>query len=361
MRHLESENVKGINVQWGSGQGFAQSDIAAIKKLGFDTIRLSIYWNLACPTSSTVTSGFYTVSCAPSVVGLDTIVNWIKAVGINVILCFCWTPSYPPPTWTGISSNSEIADLLNSPTAYNGFIAMVAAIAQHYGNKVTYEILNEPSTIDVSNAAPYGAFLEAAYDAINASISSPQVLVPFLAAGGPAEEIAGSTPADPTGDGSQPHVNRNITWVQHVYTPVPANGTEWGYDYTTGTYGWISDSLFVMWRMKRCSDYAKANGQKICCTEFGRANSDTYQVAYIQLVISLFSSLGYTGWIYNEYDAGSNLIGAGYNIVGDPAEVAVLSALFGATPKTSKAPLIALALLGLTALGAVVVGSNKKK
>ena len=147
----------------GDGNHIAQSDLQKIKNDGFNTIRLFIEWGLIQPNSPTSINTAYFSSASgasPTIgAGVDYVVNWASSLGMYVILCPDWTPSWQPPAWAVTASggiglgnpdtgNSPLIDMLNNPTVQSGVNYLYNWMAQRYASKsnVIFESFNELQT-----------------------------------------------------------------------------------------------------------------------------------------------------------------------------------------------------------------------
>lgn len=341
----------GINIQLGAGQGFTQQDMQNIKAMGFDTIRLSPYWRYFQPTDqNTVALTGFTGPIAPSnTSSLDQYITWATALGLNVIINLVWSDSYPPPSWAmvgvvadpvlGIGSPQWERLLTSGSIESVGFINTWKAIATRYTNlpNVMFELFNEPSIRDKTSAYPgvYATFAETIIDAIEAVETVAHLkIVMMLVAGQSAEEVV---------DEQRDIARNNTVWATHMYTPwgnYDPTALNYGYDYTTGTWGWITNDKYVYWRMRRCSDKVTSWGKQLINTEFGKGTNYTGWDIYLTTVLTNLRLFNAWGWVFHAYDKGDP---NGFSVVDAagntrPQVLAVLTPFMTAGPPPPAGP-----------------------
>jgi hypothetical protein len=342
-----------VNVQWGNAQPFTYIDIDTLHSLGFKTVRLGIYWNEFMPTNSTTINQNVFTSHAhgdayQNILPLDTIVSYCNQLGMKVILNLLMTAWMMPPAWaqlpTVFSEAMWDAFIGGGPTsvAWQGFLNGTRALAQRYAGQpnVIFEVTNEPFVSVVGNyTVLWKQLVEAYVDAVRA-VETVQhlILTPFLVPASTWEEALDE----------QPDIERtNVGWVQHVYTPYGVDyypndpsHREWGYDYDTGTTGWISYDKYVYWRIRRVADWCNAHGKPLYYTEFGREKSRLNWDYYLNYVLTTGLGLGLDGWIFhpleviNNGDWGSVLYGSGATRTVDADIVKVLNPFISETGHT---------------------------
>ena len=148
-------------IQDGDENHITQNDIQKIKNMGFNAIRIFIEWGNVQPDSpNSINTAYFTQAsnASPTIgAGLDYVVNWASALGMYVVICPAWTPSWFPPLWatsldglTGLTSGglSTPVDMLYNTTVQLGIFYMYNWMAQHYvsNSNVIFEGFNELST-----------------------------------------------------------------------------------------------------------------------------------------------------------------------------------------------------------------------
>jgi len=138
--------------------GVTLSDIQKVKAMGFNAIRLSIYWSLFEPNNeylNSIDQSYFTTAKAPLQAGIDTVVNWAAQNNMYVILTLGWSEYYLPPTWAfpGITDSGQMnTGLISGSSARErtGYINLWQCIANHYSNtaNVIFEFMNEPWVYD---------------------------------------------------------------------------------------------------------------------------------------------------------------------------------------------------------------------
>lgn len=175
-----------VNIFYGGGQHITSSDIQNIRNMGFNAIRLHIYWNKLQPVGPyNVNATVFTYTGNPvnfdypSGIGLDAIVSWSAQNGMAILLTPAWTNSYPVPSWAVSSSGmgettgdsyegnnthlNTISNLLGegaeSATVRSGVNYLYNWMAQHYfkNDNVIFESFNELVTLQ-DGTAPIQSF-----------------------------------------------------------------------------------------------------------------------------------------------------------------------------------------------------------
>ena len=163
-----SKQVKiyGCHIFYGDGNHITLSDIQKVKSLGFNAVRLHIYWGVLQPTgpSSVNTAAFTSTSdVEPAGIGLDSIVNWCVQNGMYIILNLDWSSSWTAPSWasslsggTGLTTGDGGAavNLLGNSQIQQGIYFIYNWMAQHYASNsnVIFESFNK--LVDQTSPAP---------------------------------------------------------------------------------------------------------------------------------------------------------------------------------------------------------------
>jgi len=294
-----------INIKYGTGAGFKTSDLDKIKQLGFDTVRLWVYWNRLQPSKATsVDYSQFTTSVAPNCAGLDTYVKYCIKIGLKVIIVLAFTPSYPPPSWSGIYTalTYPVCEaLFVSGTAKNGYVYAWKEIARRYANNanVMFELINEPGVTSKTGAYPtiYKQWCENIISAIESVERVVHLkIVPMLRWGSAWMEVVDE----------QPDVSKaNVAWSTHRYEPSGdyyPSSRMWCYDYNSKTWGWFTQQKYVYWRIRRCADKIKSWGKPWCNTEIGHKYSSKNWDLWLKYVLDTKRALGVTGWGYWAWD-----------------------------------------------------------
>lgn len=96
-------NLHAVNIQYGGGdQEMNLSDIQRIKSLGFNTLRLGLYWRLMQPYNETlggIDQSYFTTAKAPLGVSVDQAISWAVQENMYVIVLIAWTETWTPPSW----------------------------------------------------------------------------------------------------------------------------------------------------------------------------------------------------------------------------------------------------------------------
>lgn len=292
---------------------FNKKDIENIKSLGCDVIRLPIslhYFTSGAPDYK-VDTLFYQY--------LDQVIDWTEELQMNLII------------------DNHTIEVATSKTVETPLLKIWPQMARHYKDRSTavfYEILNEPNTLAASDWASIQSKVVTAIRAID---NTHTIIVTGADWGGIGGLIALKKLADP-----------NLIYSFHFYDPFlfTHQGATWTnpsmgdlknvpfpYDATrmpacpTSLKGtWIEGSLSSSYKtdgtmakikssIDAAANYAKTNGVKIYCGEFGVYNLnslDVDRVSWYKQVPAYISSklIPWTMW---DYQGGFGLFNKGSN------------------------------------------------
>lgn len=145
-------------IQNGCGMFISQTDIQAIKAMGFTGIKWWLGgWGPAGPnrdqtvgfqpTPTTMDATYFSAGVgAPAGNVLDTVVNWCEQAGLYIILGAGFTEWWGPPKWTKLSNTSPNGSAFwTDPTTRDGFYFMMNWVANRYATRphVIFEGINE--------------------------------------------------------------------------------------------------------------------------------------------------------------------------------------------------------------------------
>jgi hypothetical protein len=320
-------NLYTANIHYGGGQVFTLSDIQAIKAMGFNCIRLHIYWGLIQPwneTTSGIDKTYFTTGKSPMGVGLDQVVNWAVQENLYININLALTDTYTPPSWafpTITDGGSRYEALFNGTASKErtGVINTWQYIAQRYKDipNVVFEIMNEPFVENVMLAGnEYQGFNEEIISAIEAVETQSHIkIVELLLVGSTWDEIL-NTALD---------VNKpNVVWATHRYNPMTGWNPTGNYYHAAFTWngkyfpeGWGNGTTYVAWRIIRCADKIHSWNKPWINTEFSKVVTQTGWQTWFGTVLSLKAQYYSTGWGLWCYSSDPNAE-AGWDI-NDPA------------------------------------------
>jgi hypothetical protein len=269
--------------------------------MGFNAIRVFIEWGLVQPDSpNSINTAYFTQAsgASPTIgAGLDYVVNWASALGMYVVICPAWTPSWIPPLWattlsgsTGLTSGglNTPVDMLYNAGVQSGIFYMYNWMAQHYSSNsnVIFESFNEISTTTDSDATAFAAFNNGWISAIESGegVNSHLKIVELLCNGGDAYNYVLSTPYV-----SGTHAN--ILLATHDY-PLVDSTSDVALDFAQ-TWSSAIHSQNLPW----------------IDTEYSTAgNNDQSPPGYtgVSNAISLMTQYNAVGWGYFCYDSSSS-------------------------------------------------------
>lgn len=312
-------DLRGVNTQFGSGEGLTAGDIESVKQLGFNVFRLSVYWGLAQPYNESlggIDQSYFTTPRRPSnAPSLDWAVSQAVQNNMYVILDLFWSPTWGPPSWAfpGISNDGQRFAGLISGTASKertGIVNTWKFIANRYKGtpNVIFELLNEPNVVDHSLAGnSYKTFNEGIISAIEqVETQSHLKVVQFLLDSDSFAEIL-ETAVD---------VNKpNTIRATHNYSPMSSydpNGRYWhdAFTWRGNNYpeGWGNGTLFVTWRLVRAANIIHGWNRPWIITEFSKDTTQPYWHEWLNTVLDTQAEYNAAGFVYFCYanDPNSN-------------------------------------------------------
>ena len=303
--------------------GVTLSDIQKVKAMGFNAIRLAIYWGLFEPNNeylNSIDQSYFTTAKSPLQAGIDTVVNWAAQNNMYVILTLGWSEYYPPPTWAfpGITDSGQMnTGLISGSSARErtGYINLWQCIANHYSNtaNVIFEFMNEPWVYDKTLAGT-------AYQTFNGQIISAMEsvetqshlkIIPLLFDSGWTEIL------DEAVDVNKP----NVLWSSHPYYPA----TGWnpnGSAYIDQSFtwngqvipqGWGTQTQYLAYRLIRLANKIHSWNQPWITTEFGKPVTQTAWDVWFKTELQVEADNNITGWALFCYTHDPNK-DPGYNI-----------------------------------------------
>lgn len=295
-------NLYSMNFHYGGGQGLTLDDIQKVKALGFNAIRLHLYWGLIQPrdeSTNGIDVAYFTTGKAPLNHGLDEVVGWAEQENMYFIMNLAWTETWGPPAWAfkGVSDdNQRYAQLITGAASKErtGVINTWAYIASRYQNvpNVIFELLNEPIVSDNSLAGvQYKNFNEQIISGIESTEVKPHVKIIQLLLND-WEEIL-----DTASDVDKP----NVMWSTHRYT---SNWDPSGRFYHealvwNGKYfesGWGNGTLYVAWRIIRDALAIHGWNKPWINTELGMDTTVPHWSDWFDLVLKTKTEYDATGW-----------------------------------------------------------------
>lgn len=278
--------LNGITIHYGGGgpQHVTLTDIQNIRAMGFRSVRLFYYWGLVQPSGPTsVDSTIFTSTREPLGTSIDNVVDWCAQNNLYIILCPCWTASFPAPSW---ATSNALSIISNANGIWTGINTMYRWIAQHYASQphVLFESFNEMSIPSGSavGGAQFKLFNESWVGAIEEGEGSNSHLkiIEFLTMADAYEEVLNNA-----GGCSKP----NVVWASHNYSPLN---------------GWIGSPTQIATRQQRtarCAAQAHNWNQPIMDTEWGKNPSKTGWQSFYTTLLNAWNAYGYVGWSYFTY------------------------------------------------------------
>jgi hypothetical protein len=286
------------HIFYGDANHISLSDIQKIKSMGFNAVRLHIYWGILQPSGpSSVNTLAFTQATEPLGASLDSIVSWCAQNGMYVILNPDWSPSFPAPSWadslssgTGLTSGDGGAavNLLGNTQIQQGVYYLYNWMAQHYAtnSNVIFESLNE--LVDQTSPAP--ASDRSAFASFN----------------------NGWVSAIESGEGANSHlkmVELLYDWssVNYVLTGPFISTTHANIVLATHSYPFVDGT--TAWALQCATAWSSAihnAGYPWMDTEFSTAVGGGYGTPGLTYGVSLFNTYNSVGWTYFCYDSGAS-------------------------------------------------------
>lgn len=267
----------GAVIQTGDSTTYTQSDMQAIKNMGFNAIRIWVYWGQAEPSSSTVIS---TSQFTSTPFQIDNMVQWATNAGLYVIITVGGTQWWHIPSWvpTGniyLTSNGGYFSFTDSSTL-TGVANLYAFMANRYKDypNVIFEGLNEMVGSDYTNFRTWNNNWVSAVEA-NEGSNSHLKIIEFLVGG--TTSTFNLYPPYITG------THNNILMATHDYFLV-----------TSSNPSSVASQLFSA---------CQAVNSPWIDTEFSTAVGGTY--SGLQTAIQTMTQTGISGWGYFCYNAPS--------------------------------------------------------
>jgi hypothetical protein len=306
-----------VDIEYGGSQHITLSDIQKIKSMGFNAVRLHIYWQVLQPNGPTSvnTAAFTsTGNVEPAGIGLDSIVNWCAQNGMYIILNPQWSSGWAPPSWVPTTSygqttgdSGRAVNLLGDTTVQSGVNYLYNWMAQHYSanSNVIFESFNElltPSNTD--GGTPFANFNNGWVSAIEQGEGSNHhlVLVEMLWNTNwqyilTAPYIAGT--------------HSNIILATHNYDPM----TGWiGIDSNVNDWG---GSAWMIQKINSMADAAHSAGYPWMNTEFSKSTDQSNWQSWYTTEMTTFKNDNAAGWTFWCYCSNPNTAtgsGAAWNI-----------------------------------------------
>ena len=315
-----------LAIQYGaSDQPITLADILKIKSMGFNAVRLHVYWQVLQPNGpdSVNTAAFTSAGdVEPAGIGLDSIVNWCAQNGLYIILNPQWSLGWVPPSWVPTASygqttgdSGRAVNLLDDATVQSGVDFLYNWMAQHYSanSNVIFESFNElltPSNDD--GGAPFANFNNGWVSAIEQGEGSNHHLVIV--------EMLWNT--DWQYILSAPFVggtHNNVILASHNYDP--KNG--W---LGVSSVSFWGDSAWLQQKIASMADAVHAAGYPWMCTEFSKSTDQSDWQSWYTTEMSAFQSDNAVGWTFWCY-CSNTLSSSGYNL-NDPKTASLIMPYF---------------------------------
>ena len=287
-----------LNIHYGGGQHVSLADVQKIKAMGFNGIRVHIYWGLIQPSGPTsINSAYFTAYHEPLGASLDQLVNWCVANNLYIILNPTFTQTWSYPSWFSgnvgdYAATQKILDNVNG--AQDGIDYMYEWMANHYATvpNVVWEGFNEMGVSDASyGGSKFGAFNVRWVTAIergeqSGGGQSHLKIIEYLMYGGAYVEIF-----NPEGGCNRP----NVMWAPHNYAPMH----EWDPSGPEGV-------AYVQSRI-HADTYAQTQwGQPVLSTEWSKDTGQAQWQLFFTTVLNAFKTEGFVGWSFWCYCSNPN-------------------------------------------------------
>ena len=306
----------------GSGNGITLADLQKLKSLGFNGIRVGVYWEAAEPNGPTVDNAIFTTGKAPlSGIGLDTIINWAQQQNMYVLFSVSTTGEFGVPSWafpgvTDVSTRNANMFTGAAPRETQGLYNLYAAMASHYKNtaNVIFELLNEPQVKTASiGGTPYANWNTAAISAMEAVETTRHIKIIELLMLNPAyTEIL-----DQAIDVNKP----NVIWCTHNYSPLNSWNPTGSY-YRSSAYVWNGKTIaagtgngtqYVQWRSYLSATKVHSWNKPWISTEFSKSTSQTGYPIWFDATMKSMVQYNIVGWTIHCYNHAPSAE-AGWNI-----------------------------------------------
>jgi len=300
----------GVNFFYGEGTGIGLADFQKAKSLGFNSIRLIVFWKQIQPFNETLQGmdeSYFTTGEYPLGHGLDQVVNWAVQENMYIIICPAWGTYWTPPSWAfpNISDDHQRYTALISGTAVKarvGFVNTWRYIANRYQNtpNVIFELLNEPFVLDRSLAGnAYKTFNEEVISAIESmeTASHLKLTQPLI------DDTDGAwlPITDVAMDVSEP----NVLWATHNYSPMDTwdpTGKYWHDSFTwhgqAFQEGWGNGTTYAAWTIIRVALKIHSWNRPWISTEFSKDTRQTLWKSWYDIVLQTMNENSISGWMY---------------------------------------------------------------
>jgi hypothetical protein len=262
--------IYACDLQTGDGNSITATDIANIKAMGFNAVRMFIYFGQfqsAGPTSIN-TAYFSAGTGEPSGTAIDNVVNWCTNNGLYIYLSPQWTPSWDLPSWAKVSggaiTNADGGSATTLQTLQPGMNYLYAFLANRYGShsNLIFESMNElvapigssqftyfptfnngwVSAIEANEGTSHLKLIQMLYDW--SSYNYPNLNSVSALISGTHGNIVAATHDYPMVDGTQAQA---LDWAKHWSTMIhnvglPWMDTEWS-TAIRGSYSMVDYSL----------------------------------------------------------------------------------------------------------------------
>ncbi len=295
-----------VDIEYGGSQHITLSDIQKIKNMGFNAVRLHIYWQMLEPNSPTIvnTAAFTsTDNVEPAGIGLDSIVNWCAQNDMYIIFNPEWSSSWTPPSWVPTTSygqttgdDGRAVNLFGDPTVDSGVNYLYNYMAQHYSadSNVIFESFNELLTPSNSDGGlQFANFNNGWVSAIEQGEASNHHLVIVEMLWNNDWEYILTAPYIAA-------THSNIILASHNYDPmsgwigIDSNENDWG-----GS-AWMSQKITTM------ADAVHSAGYPWMCTEFSKSIAQSNWQSWYTTEMTTFQSDNAVGWTFWSYCSNSS-------------------------------------------------------